>query len=306
MLGFYSNLFGIKTKFQFIWEDIEEIVETPGVMNPYIVMYLRKGRGLDAHNGMRGVCPNGRAKFYFCSFVKPVTAFRTISALWKNRKLSPEQQLELVANVQRKHPEIERLGDDTDSFTGMEEAHLYHVCSFDIPLTTDSVMILFDKGKLEEVVAERMGYVNYESSSWERVDNQPGVQRREISYQLNRQISQFGSKISCVQQKTSSDSSKVFVIDEVLTLHDVPFGDHFEVQVKRDIETTSTNPPRSAVKVSVGVAWHKNTEFKKKITKNVLDHMAKEIREVMNISVKEVKAHAQDKKSAADRSNRGS
>lgn len=34
--------------------------------------------------------------------------------------------------------------------------------------------------------------------------------------------------------------------------------------------------------------------------------MAKEIREVMNISVKEVKAHAQDKKSAADRSNRGS
>lgn len=73
---------------------------------------------------------------------------RTISALWKNRKLSPEQQLELVANVQRKHPEIERLGDDTDSFTGMEEAHLYHVCSFDIPLT---VCITFPKSNSVEV-----------------------------------------------------------------------------------------------------------------------------------------------------------
>jgi len=76
MLGFYSNLFGMKTKFQFIWEDIDEIVETPVAINPCIVIFLRKGRGQDARNGMRGVDPNGRVKFYFCSFVKPMTAFR--------------------------------------------------------------------------------------------------------------------------------------------------------------------------------------------------------------------------------------
>jgi len=46
----------------------------------------------------------------------------------------------------------------------------------------------------------------------------------------------------------------------------------------------------------VGVAWHKNTEFRKKITRNVHDHMAKEIREVMNISVRELKALVKDKK----------
>jgi len=187
------------------------------------------------------------------------------------------------------------VDDCTDSFTGMEEAKMSLVCSFDIPLTTDSVMTLFERGGLEQTVAEKMGYVDYVSSPWERLDSQHGAQnnvlRRQISYHLNRQISQFGSKVSCVQQKTSSENMKSCVVDEVLTLHDVPFGDHFQVQVRRDIETASVNPPKSSVKASVGVSWHKNTEFKKKITKNVHDHMAKEIREVMNICVREIKAH---------------
>ncbi|KAG0621016.1 hypothetical protein M758_4G261700 [Ceratodon purpureus] len=291
LLGFYSNLFGIKTKFQFIWEDIDEIVETPVAINPCIVIFLRKGRGLDARNGMRGIDAHGRAKFYFCSFVKPVTAFRTITALWKNRKLSPEQRLELVANAEKKFPEIEKQSDDADTFTGMEEASMSHICAFDIPLTTESVMTLFDKGPLEEVVAEKVGYMNYVSASWDRLDSQPGVQRRQVSYQLNRQINQFGSKVSCIQQKTVSDDLDSCVLDEVLTLHDVPFGDHFQVQVRREIETQSTEPPCSSVNASVGVAWHKKTDFKKKITKNVHEHMAKEIQEVMNISVREVKAH---------------
>ncbi|XP_024386274.1 C2 and GRAM domain-containing protein At1g03370 isoform X3 [Physcomitrium patens] len=78
MLGFYSNLFGIKTKFQFIWEDIDDIVETSVAINPCIVIYLRKGRGLDARNGTRGIDARGRAKYHFCSFVKPITAFRLL------------------------------------------------------------------------------------------------------------------------------------------------------------------------------------------------------------------------------------
>ena len=61
--------------------------------------------------------------------------------------------------------------------------------------------------------------------------------------------------------------------------------------MRREIETQSTEPPCSSVNASVGVAWHKKTDFKKKITKNVHEHMAKEIQEVMNISVREVKAH---------------
>jgi hypothetical protein len=63
---------------------------------------------------------------------------RTITALWKNRKLSPEQQMELVANVEavdKKYLEGERQADDAESFVGMEEAHMSQVCSFEIPLT---------------------------------------------------------------------------------------------------------------------------------------------------------------------------
>lgn len=78
-----------------------------------------------------------------------------------------------------------------------------------------------------------------------------------------------------------------------------------QVQVRREIETTSTNPPKSFVKASVGVSWHKNTDFKKKITKNIHDHMAKEIREVMNVSVKEVKARIKDKRISTNGSNNG-
>lgn len=179
------------------------------------------------------------------------------------------------------------------------------VCAFEIPLMSDCAMSLFEQGGLEEAMAEKMGYLNYVSTPWERLEGQNGVQRRHTSYHLNRQISQFGSKVSCIQQRTMSDSMKSCVLDEVITLHDVPFGDHFQVQVRREIETTSTNPPQSFVKASVGVSWHKNTEFKKKITKNVHDHMAKEIREVMNVCVKEVKARIKDKRISFNGSNHG-
>lgn len=92
-------------------------------------------------------------------------------------------------------------------------------------------MSLFEKGRLEEVVAEKMGYINFVSTPWERLEGQNNVQRRQVSYHLNRQISQFGSKVSCIQQKTMLDNMKLYILDEVLTLHDVPFGDHFQVLI---------------------------------------------------------------------------
>jgi hypothetical protein len=76
MVGFYSNLFGIKTKFTFLWEDIDEIKEMPISINPSIVVFLRKGRGLDARVGAKGIDGRGRLKFQFLSFVRPGTAFR--------------------------------------------------------------------------------------------------------------------------------------------------------------------------------------------------------------------------------------
>lgn len=91
----------------------------------------------------------------------------------------------------------------------------------------------------ERTVNEKLGLSNYENSPWEVVDGKTGIERRHRSYRLNRLITQFGSKISCIQQKTISIDSKKLIINEILTLHDVPFGDHFQVCSSRRFYASS-------------------------------------------------------------------
>jgi hypothetical protein len=77
LLGFYSNLFGHKTKFTLLWEEIEEIKETVAQsINPSIIIIMRKGRGFDARHGALGIDEKGRLKFQFLSFVRSGSAFR--------------------------------------------------------------------------------------------------------------------------------------------------------------------------------------------------------------------------------------
>lgn len=73
IIGFHANLFGHKTKFFFLWEDIDDIqLETPTLSSmgsPVIVMTLRPGRGMDARHGAKSQDAQGRLKFHFHSFV---------------------------------------------------------------------------------------------------------------------------------------------------------------------------------------------------------------------------------------------
>lgn len=96
-------------------------------------------------------------------------------------------------------------------------------------LQVESVLAVLNDDRMDKSVNEKLGIVNYSSTPWELVEKKSGVQRREISYNLNKKLSQFGSKVSCIQQQTASDDKKKLTIDEILTLHDVPFGDHFQV-----------------------------------------------------------------------------
>lgn len=82
-LAFYSNIFGHKTQFSIAWEDVDEIRENSTsvskftrLLNPYVTLYARKGRALDAKLGSYGVDNKGRLKFRFQSFVKPGPAMR--------------------------------------------------------------------------------------------------------------------------------------------------------------------------------------------------------------------------------------
>ena len=73
IFGFYTNLFGHKTKFFFLWEDIEDILLVPATLSsmgsPSLVIILRKGRGMDAKHGAKQLDSQGRLKFHFQSFV---------------------------------------------------------------------------------------------------------------------------------------------------------------------------------------------------------------------------------------------
>lgn len=96
-------------------------------------------------------------------------------------------------------------------------------------LQVESLLAVLNDDKMDKSVNEKLGIVNYNSTPWELVEKKSGVQRRQISYNLNKNLSQFGSKVSCIQQQSASDDKKKLTIDEILTLHDVPFGDHFQV-----------------------------------------------------------------------------
>lgn len=80
IIGFHANLFGHKTKFFFLWEDIEDIQVLPPSLSsmgsPVIVMTLRQGRGMDARHGAKTQDEEGRLKFHFHSFVSYNVAHR--------------------------------------------------------------------------------------------------------------------------------------------------------------------------------------------------------------------------------------
>ncbi|ONM16711.1 C2 and GRAM domain-containing protein At5g50170 [Zea mays] len=98
IVGFYANLFGHKTKFFFLWEDVEEIqVLQPSfttVGTPSLLFILKSGRGLDAKSGAKSQDKEGRLKFQFHSFASFSKASRTIIGLWKSKSSAVEQREE--------------------------------------------------------------------------------------------------------------------------------------------------------------------------------------------------------------------
>lgn len=80
IIGFHADLFGHKTKFFFLWEDIEDIIVGPPTLSsmgsPIVSMMLRPGRGFDARHGARTQDADGRLKYQFHSFVSFNVAHR--------------------------------------------------------------------------------------------------------------------------------------------------------------------------------------------------------------------------------------
>jgi len=120
-IGFYSSMFGRKTKFYFLWEDIEDIQGIPQSISswsPSVVITLHRGRGMDAKHGAKSM-DDGKLKFCLQSFASFSVAHRTIMALWKARSLSTELKVQL-AEEQSQTNSLQ--SEDSGIFVGIEDA----------------------------------------------------------------------------------------------------------------------------------------------------------------------------------------
>ncbi|GMH05220.1 hypothetical protein Nepgr_007060 [Nepenthes gracilis] len=268
IIGFHGNLFGQKTKFFFLWEDIEDIqVASPNLSSmgsPIIIVTLRVGRGLDARHGAKTQDEEGRLKFHFQSFVSFSVAHRTIMALWKSKSLSPEQKVRIaVEESEAKSLETEESG----SLMGVEDVSMSEVYSSVLSVPINFFMEAFSGSEIDRRVMEKTGYLNYSCTPWEL--DKADVYQRQVKYRFDKRISCYRGEVTSTQQKSPLSDKNGWLIEEVLTLQGIPFGDYFNLQLRYQIEGIPSRSNGCQVKVSLGIAWLKSTRHQKRITKNI-------------------------------------
>ncbi|WOK94127.1 C2 and GRAM domain-containing protein [Canna indica] len=281
IIGFHANLFGHKTKFFFLWEDIDDIQVVPpslGTMgSPSLLIILRKGRGMDARHGAKAHDPDGRLKFQFQSFVSFNVANRTIMALWKARALTPEQKMQLV----EEESEARTLqSEESGSFLGLEDAKMSDVFSSAIDVDINLLMELFNGSPLERRVMEKVGCVEYSVTSWESV--KADVYQRQIHYKFDKNLYRYGGEVTSTQQKSYLPDKKGWLIEEVMALQGVLLGDYFNLHLRYQIEDLSPKLKACNVIVSLGIAWLKSTKHQKKITKNVISNSSDRLKQMFS------------------------
>lgn len=287
-VGFHANLFGHKTTFFFLWEDIEDIEVLPPTLasfgSPSLVMILQKGHGLEARHGAKSQDEQGRLRFYFQSFVSFKDASRTIMGLWRTRTLTPDQKAQITEEPQEQdgvHVPME----DTVYLLDVEDDKMSKVYSAQLPLSITSLMEIFGGGTLEHKVMEKSGCLNYTTTSWETVN--PNLHERRVSYKFNRQVSIFGEEVTCTQQK-SPLPNKGWTINEALTLHNIPFGDFYYVHFRYEIQNISSTPGACKCDIFMAIRWLKNTMFQQRITYNVTEKFTHRLKEIFDIVEKEI------------------
>ncbi|KAK7262060.1 hypothetical protein RJT34_29620 [Clitoria ternatea] len=285
ILGFHANLFGHKTKFFLLWEDMEDIQVIPPTFSsmgsPIIVITLRPGRGADAKNGAKVQDEQGRLKFRFQSFVSFNVASRTIMALWKARALTPEQKVQLV----EEDAETKSLGnEESGSFLGLGEVIMSEVHSCALSVPGCFLMELFNGGELDRRVMEKSGCVNYSYTPW--VSENSDVYERAVYYKFEKRIAKYKVEVTSTQQRTLSEG-KGWLLQEVMNFHGVPLGDYFNLHLHYQIDDLPPKAKGCKVQVSFGIEWLKGTKHEKRISKNILKNLQERLKLTFTIVEKE-------------------
>ncbi|KAK7363875.1 hypothetical protein VNO77_06035 [Canavalia gladiata] len=285
IIGFHANLFGNKTKFFLLWEDIEDIHVIPPTFSsmgsPIIVITLRQGRGMDAKHGAKTQDEQGRLKFRFQSFVSFNVANRTIMALWKARSLSPEQKVQLV----EEHSETKSLSrEESGSFLGLGDVSMseVHSCAPSVPASF--VMELFSGGELDRMFMEKSGCLNYSYTPW--VSENSDVYERAVYYKFEKRISRYRVEVTSTQQRSLLDG-KSWLLEEVMNFHGVPLGDYFNLHLRYQIEDSPQKAKSCKVVVLFGIEWLKGTKHEKRIAKNILKNLQERLKLTFSLVEKE-------------------
>ncbi|KHG17834.1 hypothetical protein F383_00553 [Gossypium arboreum] len=282
IIGFHANLFGHKTKFFFLWEDIEDIQVLPPTLasmgSPVIVVTLRPGRGMDARHGAKTRDEEGRLKFHYQSFVSFNVAYRTIMALWKARALSPEQKVQIV----EEESEAKSLqSDGSGSFLGLEDVSMSEVYSCALPVPTGFCMELFSGGELEYKAMKKAGGLDYSCTPWE--SEKDDAYERQICYKFDKRVSRYRGEMTSTQQKSQLPNKNGWHIEEVMTLQGVPLGDYFNIHLRYQIEDLHSKAEGCQVRVFFGIAWLKSTWHQKRITKNIISNLQQRLKVIFGV-----------------------
>jgi len=287
-IGFYSSMFGRKTKFYFLWEDIEDIQGIPQSISswsPSVVITLHRGRGMDAKHGAKSM-DDGKLKFCLQSFASFSVAHRTIMALWKARSLSTELKVQL-AEEQSQTNSLQ--SEDSGIFVGIEDAkglQMTEVFSSTISTNMASLMEVFEGGSLEMKVMEKVGCQKYSATQWE--SDKPNECQRQIHYKFSKKLSPVGGEVTGTQQKSPMPNKKGWVIEEVMELQGVLLGDFFTLHIKYQIEDLAPKQRASNVQVFLGIEWSKSTMHQKRIEKNVLSSSSARLKEMFSMASREL------------------
>ncbi|XP_073302789.1 C2 and GRAM domain-containing protein At1g03370-like isoform X3 [Primulina huaijiensis] len=321
IIGFHADLFGRKTKFYFLCEDIEDIQVIPPTLSsmgsPIIIMTLRPGKGFDARHGARTQDAEGRLNFHFHSFVSFNIAHRTIMVLWKARALTPAQKVEMVEeesnsnseetavedSIAKKVQAAEELeaqnlhaGDDENelrplqteesgSFIGIEDVNMSMAYSSILSLPTSFFMELFRGGEIDQNVMERAGCLNYSHTPWESENSD--VYQRQLYYKFDKHVSRYRGEVTSTQQKSTLPDRNGWLIEEVMTLHGVPLGDYFTLHLRYQVEDLPSRSVGCNVQVYIGIAWLRYTIYQKRITKNILSNLQDRLKIMFSVLEKE-------------------
>ncbi|KAJ9567886.1 hypothetical protein OSB04_003852 [Centaurea solstitialis] len=284
--GFYAQFFGHKTKFSFLWEDVRRHSSASSVTLASLVVRSLSWFCTKVEVSTPDMVQSLKMKRAGHPFLFPFV--RVFNSARRKPMMNFEDQHNKVkpTTFEDQHEHDERVYKKMASHLVFEDAKMSKIYSRTSFSVSGVKMEIFKGGNLEHKVMGRLGCLNYNTTNWETIPDRPNVRERHLCYKFNRRVSSFGGDVTCTQQKFPSEEGKGWIVTEAMSLHDVPFGDHFYVQIKYKV--MERRPGWCACDVFVGVVWLKSCKFEQRISRNVIVKFGDRVQEMFGLIEREI------------------